>query len=141
MTFASMLWWTRYKRWLEVLETGGSWFVERDGRTVALLTDPQFVDMFWYAWRLEPLSENPAERETILSSSYWDPALLSQTVFRSREYGAVADAFWAGSDPVQEGRLVMRGLYQPVSGPWPWDRVMLWVRHWLGGKRIRRGTN
>src|SRR5262249_19061034 len=26
-----MSWWARYKLWLEVLETGGGWFVERDG--------------------------------------------------------------------------------------------------------------
>jgi hypothetical protein len=139
MTFSNMLWWARYKLRLEVLETGGSWFVERNGRTVALLTDPQFVEMFWHAWRLEPLPEDPDEREAILSSNYWDPAMLSQTIFRSREYDTVADAFWAGTEPVREGRLVVRALYQPIAAPRPWDRVMLWVRRWLGRKgRSRR---
>jgi hypothetical protein len=135
MSFSSMLWWTRYKLRLEVLETGGSWLVERNGAAVALRTDPQLMEMFWYAWRLEPLSEDPVERETILSSNYWDPAMLPQMVFRSREYGTVAEALWAGAEPVWDGRLVMRALYQPIASPRPWDRVLLWVRRWLGRKR------
>jgi hypothetical protein len=44
----------RYTRRLQALATGGGWLVERDGRAVALLTDPQPVEMFWCAWRLEP---------------------------------------------------------------------------------------
>lgn len=114
--------------WLDVVETGGGWFVERDGRRVALLTEPRFVDMFWYAWRIEPLAEAEAERAAILSQAYWDPLLLPRTVFRSREYDVLANAFWAGEHPVQDGRLVMRGLYQPIRQPWLWDRWVLWAR-------------
>src|ERR1051325_11587916 len=123
-----MSWWARYKLWLRVTETGGSWFVERDCRAVALLTEPRFVDMFWDAWRLEPLVDDMVERSAMMTEEYWDPALLPQTVFRSREYGTVCEAFWAGEEPVRDGRLVMRGLYQPVRQPWPWDSVILWLR-------------
>jgi hypothetical protein len=114
--------------WLEVTETGGGWCVERDGRTVALLTEPRFVDMFWYAWRIDPLTEDEAERAALFSEAYWNPLLLPRTAFRSREYNVIADAFWAGKDPVQDGRLVMRALYQPIREPWLWDRLILSVR-------------
>jgi hypothetical protein len=127
-----MSWWDRYKLWLEVVETGGGWFVERDNRTVALLTDPRYVDMFWYAWRIEPLIEEEAERAALFSQAYWDPVFLPRTVFRSREYDWVATAFWAGENPVRDGRLVMRALYQRVRRPWPWDDLVLWARRrWL----------
>jgi len=123
-----MSWWKRYKLWLYVVETGGGWFVERDGRTVALLTEPRYVDMFWYAWRIEPLAEGEAERVALFSQAYWDPFLLPRTVFRSREYGVPADAFWAGDNPLQDGRLVMRALYQPIRQPRLWEDLVLWVR-------------
>lgn len=123
-----MSWWQLYKLWLDVVETGGGWFIERDGRKVALLTDPQFVDMFWYAWQIEPLAEGQVEPAELLSPEFWDFTHLPRTVFRSREYNVVAEAFWAGEDPVRNGRLVMRALYQPVREPWPWERVILWIR-------------
>jgi hypothetical protein len=123
-----MLGWDRYRLWLEVVETGGGWFVERDGRTVALLTEPRYVDMFWYAWRIEPLVEDEAERAALFTQAYWGPLLLARTVFRSREYDVVAHAFWAGDDPVRDGRLVMRALYQPLRPPRLWDHLVLWVR-------------
>lgn len=122
-----MSWWARYKLWFHVCETGGSWFVERDGRTVALLTDPHFVDMFWYAWHLEPLVENFSERAAIMSKEYWNDEFLLRTVFRSREYGTAAGGFWAG-EPIREGRLVMRALYQPIREPWPWESFIMWLR-------------
>ena len=88
-----MSWWARYKLWFNVYETGGSWFVERDSRTVALLTDPQYVDMFWDAWRLEPLVEDSSERAIIMSNGYWNDEFLPRTVFRSREYVRLRPAF------------------------------------------------
>jgi hypothetical protein len=100
--------WPRYRQWLNVFDAAGGWFVERDGRRVALLTDPKFENMFSYTWRLEPLVEDAAERAAILSSAYWDARLLPNTVFRSRELGTVADGFWAGTGSVRNGRLVMR---------------------------------
>jgi hypothetical protein len=112
-----MSWWAHHKQRLDVLETGGGWFVERDGRAVTLLTDPQFVEMFCAAWNLEPLTADPEVRAAIASDGYWDPQLLSRTAFRSREYGTIAAAFWAGEGPFHEGRLIVRGLYQPIRAP------------------------
>jgi hypothetical protein len=124
-----MSWWTRYKRWLHVVETGGGWLVERDGRTVALLTEPRLVEMFWLAWRIEPLADDAAERAALFSPGYWDVSLLLRTAFRSREFNVVSDTgFWAGAEPLRDGRLVMRGLYQPIREPWIIDELVLWIR-------------
>jgi len=120
--------WEYYQQKLNVLETGGGWFVERDGRTVALPTDPRFVDMFWYAWRIEPTVDDRGEQSRILSNDYWKWELLPQTTFRSREFGTVADAFWGGDQRQLPERLIMRGLYQPISPVRLWDHIVLWMR-------------
>lgn len=129
-----MSWWSRYNLFLDVCETGGGWFVERDGRPVAILSDPHFADMFWYAWQIDVLGEDPAERDALLSDAYWKNELMSRTVFRSREFGTISDGFWAGLEPIRDGRLVMRGLYQPVRQSWPWDWLALRARRWTRGR-------
>jgi hypothetical protein len=78
--------------------------------------------MFWCAWRLEPLTDDPEEQRAIFTDAYWSPELDGRTAYRSREYGAASPtAFPSG---VRDGRLVMRGLHQPVSCR-PWDRLAL----------------
>jgi hypothetical protein len=37
------------------------WFVEQDGRTLALLTDPRWIEMFWESYRLVPATEDPRD--------------------------------------------------------------------------------
>jgi hypothetical protein len=109
-----------------VWEPDEAWIVERDGRAVAVLTDPHYVDMFWEAWRLDPL---PGGSEPVFAAAYWDDAFLERTVFRHRATGAVAaQAFWTAGSP-QNGRLIMRALYLPeVPRPGFWGQV----RRYLG---------
>jgi hypothetical protein len=131
-------WLDRYKLWLEVFETGGGWFVERDGRTVAVLVEPRFSDMFWYTWRIVPLAEDEAERAALFSQEYWDGKFLERTKFRSREYGCVAEAFWGGREPVWGDRLIMRSLYQPIRSANILDSLVLWaVRRWKNARPRR----
>ena len=133
--------WARYRRWLLVVETGGGWLVERDGRTVALLTEPRMVEMFWLSWRIEPLTDDAAERAALFSPGYWDVSLLPCTVFRSREFSVVSNTgFWAGDEPLRDGRLVMRGLHQPIREPWLIDRLVLWFRR-FSARGQRRSKN
>lgn len=104
--------------------------LERDGRNAALLDDPLPEDMFWFTWRITPLTPDPA----VLSEDFWADSLLDTTVFRCKRSGMVADtAFWAGSQPVRDGRLVLRGAYVPVAisfrrHPILWTRLLF-----LGG--------
>jgi hypothetical protein len=122
------MWWERYKRRLEVLATGGAWIVERDGRPVALLTRPTYVDYFWQAWHIELLAVDPAEREALLTETYWAPENDKRMVYRSKEFGTTSAGFPALEKPVRDGRLVIRGLYHPVSGPWFWESYLIWLR-------------
>ena len=121
---AAGMWWKWYRRRLDVLGTGGGWLVERNGRTVALLTDPQYIEMFWNSWRLEPLTDDPQERQAVFSAAY--------LVSRSRRSNDLPQSRVFKSLPTppslltsEMSRLVMRGLYQPISGPWLWDRLAL----------------
>lgn len=120
------------RRWrLGVFQTnyarGGGWYVERDGRQLALLTDPRFEEMFWDSYAVEPLAAPPAERGRIGSDPSWwvQPGLA----FRSKEFGVVAPAaFVAGCVFSGPGRVLMRALYLPIGLPTIWERFWLrWV--------------
>jgi hypothetical protein len=54
----------------EELELLG-WFVELDGRRVALLTDLQFYDMFWVSLTVTPMVEDLGERLRIGTDRLW----------------------------------------------------------------------
>ena len=49
---------TNYTRRLHIWETDygrdAGWLVERHGKTIAVLTDPLWIDMFWFSYRLVP---------------------------------------------------------------------------------------
>ena len=111
----------------------GELIVERDGRAVALLDDRQFHEMFWWAWRITPLTDDPHENTAIFSGGFWDDSQIERTVFRSKASGEVADtAFWPASQPIRDGRLILRGAYGPV--PVRFRRTpILWLRLLLIG--------
>jgi hypothetical protein len=131
-----MGWIANYKRWLDVMESGGGWYVERDGRTVALLTDPVFVETYWYSWHISPLSPDAQERGAILTQAYWHDDFFRRTVFRSREYGSECGGFW-GLRPVWDERIIMRALYHPIRRPRFWDWPVLRLRRFVKRRRQR----
>ena len=102
------------------------WFVEYDGRRVALLTEPCFVDMFWESYQITPLSENPGERADMMTlNDFWrfpDPPL----VYVSRGFGLRAKLAFA-SGLTGPGRVAVRGLYLPVRCSFL-TRLILWLR-------------
>lgn len=119
------------ERRLQIFETnygrdGGS-FVEHHGRRVAQLTDPRFADQFWFSYRIEPLTEDVAEQEELLNSpSRW---LACEFVYRSRQFGEVAESAFSAGQPVGgPGRVLMRALYLGIDGPSFWERSLLWQR-------------
>lgn len=124
--------WGALHRRLRVFETNyrreAGWFVEWNGRRVAVLTEPRWADMFWYTYTVEWATDDPAERERLQSADdclWWGHRLQ----FRSREFGEIAQhAFAAG--PPRDGRVFMRGLYLKRWGPWPWEWFLLWLRGW-----------
>ncbi|MEW4571491.1 hypothetical protein AB1L88_26755 [Tautonia sp. JC769] len=119
------------ERRLQIIATNygrdAGWIVEYRGRPVAELTDPRFADMFWYSYRVEPRSEEPAERESLLTSP--DRWLACEFVYRNRQFGLVAEnAFPAGGVFPESGRILMRALYLDIDSPTVWERLLLWLR-------------
>jgi hypothetical protein len=99
-----------------------------------LLDDPRFEEMFWYAWRITPLGTDPESDPS--SDGFWDLSQFDHTIFRCETSGAVVNALWAGSKPVREGRLILRGAYvfqvvRPLHNPalWLW-LLLLGRRGW-----------
>ena len=128
---------------LRVIETNYGrdcgWYVEVEGRRVALLTDPQWEDMFWMTYRVEPLTDDIDERALLRTAEFWHSGKI---VYRNRRFGAVAPHAFAGGDSATRlaatGRLSMRDLYLAVPH-YPWDSLLLWFRR-LGSGRRRSGT-
>ena len=111
------------------------WQVERDGRVMALLVEPQFEEMFWDSYRVEVQVDDPEERRRILKEPGWwlQPGL----VFRGRTVGAVASgAFPAGQVFMDSGRILMRGLHFLVEPPDLWERILLWWRKQTRSRRV-----
>jgi len=106
--------------------------VDREGQRVALLDDRQFHEMFWSAWRITPLTDDPQQRSALLSDDFWKESHLGKTVFRSKQSGDVAHAFWPLSQPVRAGRLILRGAYVPTPVRF-WRTPFLWLRLLLLG--------
>jgi hypothetical protein len=107
----------------------GGWSAEMNGRCVATLDYLGPADMFWDNYRVTLVTENSEDSQHLLSSDIWDGRHLR---FRNREFGLlVSSAFAAGGRVLIEGnevRAVMRGLYLPLRGPWPWECLLLWCR-------------
>lgn len=130
-----------YRR-LRILETNYGrecgWYVERDCRRVAALTDCRWHDMFWDSYAVEALTTDPQEQRMLFADEFWNR--FKELTFRNREFGAVAThafpCIGAGTVLNRTGRLVVRGLYLVVPS-YPWDRLLLWARRrrrrWQGG--------
>jgi hypothetical protein len=88
--------------------------VERDGRRIAVLSDPQYEDQFWVSYAIEPLTEDEEERRQLLESEeFW----LTEFVYRCRQFDEIADnAFPAVKPFVSPGRVNMRCLYLLPDG-------------------------
>ncbi len=92
----------------------GGWYVEHNDRRIAILSDPQYEDMFWVSYAIEPLIEDEEERRRILKSEeFW----MTKFVYRSRQFDEIAEnAFPALKPFVSPGRINMRGLYLLSGG-------------------------
>ena len=115
------------RRRCSVIATPSELVVERGGQPVAVLREPGLEDMFWYRWKITPLIQGV----DVACDAYWDDSEIEGTVFRCKHTNAVArTAFWAGSNPVRDGRLVLRGAYVPYEvsfrrQPFSWLNLFL----------------
>src|SRR5262245_3177494 len=97
------------------------WVIERQGKPIAVLTEPRYHDMFWCSYRMEIVADDPDLRAQMLTKEFWLKDKAEGLVWRNREFGEVAEyAFPALSPFPESGRLLMRALYLAIGGPWPW---------------------
>ena len=93
-------------------EFAAGWFVELDGRAVAIVTDPEFYDMFWVSMNLQTLSPDPGERLRICTERCW--WLESNLTLRNRLTGKATDqVFPAGDVFTDTGRVILRESLLP----------------------------
>lgn len=102
------------------------WYVEVDNQKIAELVEPEFVEMFWDAYRIVPIDCPPANLVDFYSSEFWDA--FGKLTFRSKEFGVVVSAFPAATPLSPDGRVLMRGLYLPIRDPDIVERAVLWFR-------------
>ncbi len=128
-----------YFRRLRVLASdygrSAGWLVEYEGQSVAVLTDPCYVDMFWVSYRVDITTDDPLLRQAVQTSDFWTTNGVRWT---SRAVGRVAP--WAWSAGLNEsGRVLMRSLYLPVLFDNPLDDVAVWVYRRVS--RLRHGSD
>jgi hypothetical protein len=85
--------------------------------------------MFWDSYRLEVVTDDPELRQRLQTPEFWMAGESEGLVWRSREFGEVAEGAFPALSPFPEpGRLMMRRLYLRIGEPRPWDWLVLWWR-------------
>jgi len=102
------------------------WIMEQWGEPIALLTEPRWEDMFWYSYRLIPLTQDEKVLSQLNSETFWHQ--WEGCTWRNCEFGVVATGPFSGGFELPEtGRVSMRALYIPVDKPpHPSQKSVLW---------------
>jgi hypothetical protein len=124
-----------YRRRLRIWEANYGrdcgWIIERQGRPIAVLTEPRREEMFWDSYRMEIVTDDLELRTRMFTTEFWAKAEAEGLVWRNRKFGEVAEFAFPSFAPFPEpDRLMMRRLYLPIGEPWPWDWLVLWIRRW-----------
>lgn len=126
---------------LEIFETNygrtSDWYAELNGKRLALLTEPQYEDMFWVSYKVESLPDAYTEGPGPDSPAFWEDGGL---VFRSVRFSLVAKyAFAALGEPYKNGRVHMRGLYITIPEPSDREKIELARRRKIHAKSFLSG--
>jgi hypothetical protein len=80
------------------------WYVQLDGRPVAIIENPIDADMFWFTWDVLQLGEAP------IPTDLWDYSTDSRRSFRHLETDELdPGAFPGGKGMLESGRVLIRG--------------------------------
>ncbi len=95
-----------------VLATDTEWLVELADCPIALLSEPQWLDMFWMSYRLTPLTEDPDTLSKLRDVEFWRACEGLGVRFRHRASSRLAANAFPGWTPFHgEDRISMRALY------------------------------
>lgn len=130
---------TRLRLLLASERRWGCWVAEVKSQPVAMLTNPVWVDMFWWRFEIVPLPSSPPQ---ILDDSYWE-AVRFELTFRNVVCRQIASNAYHGHLVNESGRatIFMRKLELPAfARPWPTlcERIAI-ARH--SRRRVRRHRN
>lgn len=118
---------TKLRIWETNYGRDADWILERRGEPIALFTEPEQKEMFWYIYRVTPLTQDPELRRQMRTQAFWNE--MDGLVWRSRELGIIAPNAFPGSYPPPEtGRVAMRGLCINIGPPSPVDEAALQSR-------------
>jgi hypothetical protein len=136
----------RLPRWYEfrlrVFETNYGrhmgWYVMRECKRLAELTDCRWEEMFWDSYLVTPLTDDPRLNQSLLTD-YWNSPEAEGTYFLCREFPEYGISFYLpAADPTREpGRVILRGLYAMPFFAMPWDYLILW---WRRFRRRRKNS-
>jgi hypothetical protein len=88
------------------------WLVEIHGRPVALLSDPQWEDMFWQSYKFTPLVEDADVLAKLQDTEFWKVCESQGVRFRHRATSALSEHAFPGMTPfLVPGRISMRGMH------------------------------
>jgi hypothetical protein len=87
------------------------WYVQLDGRPVAIIENPMDADMFWFTWDVVQLGETP------IPTDLWDYSTDSRRSFRHLETNELdSGAFPGGKGSLESGRVLIRGPLRNRGG-------------------------
>ena len=80
------------------------WYVQLDGRPVAIIENPIDADMFWFTWDVVQFGETP------IPADLWEYSNDSRRSFRHLETSELdPGAFPGGKGMLESGRVLIRG--------------------------------
>lgn len=93
------------------IDASDRWFVLLDGEAVAMLSNPQDADMFWFTWEVHPIGEGSVPLDL------WQYANDGRRSFRHVDTGECdRGAFSGGNGPLDSGRVLIRGPLRGRAG-------------------------
>lgn len=90
----------------DTISPDDEWYVELDGKAVAILSNPRDADMFWFTWDIHPASPNQ-----MIPSDLWLYESDTRRGFRHR-FKAIRDDFAIPSTNhpnLADSRVLLRG--------------------------------
>ena len=102
----SISWLSRSRVEMSISESD-RWYVQLDGRPVAIIENPIDADMFWFTWDVVQLGE------TAIPTDLWDYSTDSRRSFRHIETDELdPGAFPGGKGMLESGRVLLRGPFR-----------------------------
>lgn len=105
------IWETNYGR-------DAGWLMSYRGEAVALLTDPQWEDMFWMSYRLTYLPNETVNTQQFYRDEFWNHEACHDATWQNAYFNLAPTHPLAGRPPQRPGdRISMRGLYLNIPAP------------------------